>query len=287
MPDSVINRQKKENELGETTKIKDYDHSVNFWIGCTKFSEGCDHCYAETMNKCYGWIADFSKVARAKGAWETPYKWQKQAASAGTVALVYGNSLSEFWHPSADQWRAEVWEIVRNTPNSIWRFQTKRPELIADRLPKDWGSGYPNVWLGVTVEMKKYIHRLDTLCKIPAAVHLLNAEPLLEDLTPELADHVHGLDYVWVGGENGPGCRPFDVRWARKIRDLCHQHNIPFTFGGSGGQHQTNARIDGVKFECQPEHLKTYKRMIQQSSKRICILGEQSQLEQTETRLPA
>jgi protein gp37 len=272
--------------MAETTKMKDYDHSINFWIGCTKFSEGCDHCYAEAMNKRYKWIPDFSKITRAKGAWKLPYKWQKQAASTGKIDLVYGNSTSEFWHPQADKWRAEVWKIVKDTPNLIWRFQTKRPELIADRLPKDWGNGYPNVWLGVTVEMKKYLHRLDTLCKIPAVVHLLNAEPLLEDLTPELADHVQGLDYVWVGGENGPHCCPFDMQWARNIRDLCYQHNIPFTFGGPGGVHQRNARIDGVKYASQPQHLKTYRRMMRQSSKTIRPLGEQIQLAETAARLP-
>ena len=138
------------------------------------------------MNKHWHWIPDFRKITRAKGAWKKPFKWQKQAAKKGDVALVFGNSLSEFWHPQADQWRDEVWEIVRSTPNLLRRFQTKRPELIAARLPKDWGSGYPNVWLGVTVEMKKYLPRLDILCRIPAVAHLLTAEPLLEDLTPPI-----------------------------------------------------------------------------------------------------
>lgn len=248
--------------MGDKTKIGGYDHSVNFWIGCTKASEGYDHCYAEAMNKHYGWIPDFRKITRAKGAWKKRFKWQKQAAKEGKVALVYGNSLSEFWHPQADKWRDEVWEIVRSTPNLIWKFQTKRPELVVPRLPKDWGNGYPNVWLGVTVEKKRYLPRLDTLCSIPAVAHLLNAEPLLEDLTSEIAEHLNGLDYVWTGGENGPECRPFEMQWARNLRDVCHEHNIPFTFGGPGGRHLTNAVIDGVKYDAHPRHLETYRELL-------------------------
>jgi protein gp37 len=254
--------------MGDKTRIGGYDHTLNLWIGCTKFSEGCDHCYAEAMNKHWHWIPDFRKITRAKGAWKQPFKWQKQAAKKGDVALVFGNSLSEFWHPQADQWRDEVWDIVRSTPNLLWRFQTKRPELIAARLPKDWGNGYPNVWLGVTVEMKKYLPRLDILCRIPAVVHMLTAEPLLEDLTPEFAGHLKGLDHVWTGGENGPNYRPFDMQWARNLRDVCDEHEIPFTFGGSGGVHHRNALIDGVKYESEPRHLAVYRKQLKQARRK-------------------
>ena len=254
--------------MGDTTRIKDYDHTLNFWMGCTKQSEGCLHCYAEAMNKRYNWIPDFTKDTMTKqGSWKNPYKWQKQAARKREVHLVFCNSLSDFWHPSADQWRSEAWKIIKDTPNLIWRIQPKRPELIAERLPNDWGDGYPNVWLTVTVELKKYLSRLDIQNQIPAAAHCLNAEPLLEDLTPELADHVEGLDYIWVGGENGPQHRPFNMQWARNIRDLCKQHNIPLTFGGAGGVHQRDALLDGVKHTTHPRYLKAYRKKMRGSPK--------------------
>lgn len=164
--------------MGTKTKIKSVDHTQNFWIGCTKVSEGCAHCYAETMQKMWRWTPDFTNVTRTK-TWENPATWQKSAAAEGRVEMVFGNSLGDFFHPHADQWRAESWEIIKNTPNLIWRLTTKRPELIAERLPNDWGSGYENVWLGATVEMKKYLWRLDTLQRVPRLLTTWQRSPCL------------------------------------------------------------------------------------------------------------
>lgn len=35
--------------MGENSKIEWTDHTFNPWIGCTKVSDGCKHCYAEQM----------------------------------------------------------------------------------------------------------------------------------------------------------------------------------------------------------------------------------------------
>jgi protein gp37 len=269
--------------MGTKTKIKSVDHTQNFWIGCTKVSEGCAHCYAETVQKIWRWTPDFSKVTRSK-TWKNPATWQKAAASDGKVEMVFGNSLGDFFHPHADQWRAEAWEIIRSTPNLIWRLTTKRPELTAGRLPKDWGAGYANVWLGATVEMKKYVGRLDTLSKIPAVAHYLAAEPLLEDLMPELADHIQGIDWAMVGGESGSQCRPMDAQWARNIRDLCHHCGIAFWFNGHAGRHQKNTILDGREYQKYPALLETYKKEMSNTPKTAFGVGEHNQLS---TRKPA
>ena len=243
--------------MGNKTKIKSVDHTQNFWRGCTKVSEGCAHCYAEAQEQRYG--RGFGTVIQTK-TWRDPKKWQKAAASDGKVEMVFGNSLGDFFHPHADQWRAEAWEIIRSTPNLIWRLTTKRPELIADRLPKDWGAGYPNVWIGTTVEMKKYLGRLDTLREIPAVAHYLAAEPLLEDLMPELADHIEDIGWVMVGGESGSRHRPMDSQWARNIRDLCQSRGIAFWFNGHAGRHQGNTLLDDKNYPSYPALLENYRR---------------------------
>jgi protein gp37 len=179
--------------------------------------------------------------------------------------MVFGDSLSDFFHPEADQWRAEAWAIVRDTPNLVWRFTTKRAEMVADRLPADWGSGYPNVWLGATVEMRKYLWRLDTLCKIPAAAHYLAAEPLLEDLMPGLAGHAQGIDWCVCGGETGDGCRAMDPQWARNIRDLCDDRGTAFYFIGHSGTHQEDTLLDGVEHKAYPALLEAYRAKMRMS----------------------
>jgi protein gp37 len=183
--------------------------------------------------------------------WNDPLNWQKKAAKAREVRLVFTCSWSDFFHPDADQWRPEAWAIMKNTPNLIWHPLTKRPELIEKRLPSDWGDGYPNVWLGVTVELRKYLWRMDTLRKIPAKARYLIAEPLLEDLTPDLEEHVEGFHQITVGGESGNGTdnyRRMDEEWARNIRDLCAAKQIPFYFKQHSGRYsQIGKKLDGIE----------------------------------------
>jgi protein gp37 len=171
--------------MGDTTEIRTADHTWNPWIGCDPTSEGCRHCYAAEMHRLKKWTADFRTVTRAKTTWRNPAKWHRQAAARGETGMVFTCSLSDWFHPAADPWRNEAWGVVKQTPNLVWRITTKRPELIMHRLPPDWGAGYPNVWLGVTVEMTKHLHRLDTIKSIPAVAHYAALEPLLEDLTPD------------------------------------------------------------------------------------------------------
>ena len=246
--------------MGEHTASKIDNHTMNFWIGCQPVSEGCLHCYARAGMRKHG--RNFDQVARTK-TWNDPLNWQKKAAKAGEVRLVFTCSWSDFFHPEADQWRPEAWAIMKNTPNLIWHPLTKRPELIEKRLPSDWGNGYPNVWLGVTVELRKFLWRMDTLRKIPAVVRYVCAEPLLEDLTPDIEQHIEGFHWILTGGESGSGTnnyRPMDMQWARNLRDLCKKHSIPFYFKQiSAPWTQKGARLDGIEHYELPAARDTYK----------------------------
>jgi protein gp37 len=104
---------------------------------------------------------------------------------------------------------------------------TKRPGRILYNLPADWGQGYPNVWLGVSVENKDYLWRIDALRGIPARVRFLSLEPLLEDLGPL---DLTGIHQVIVGGESGPDYHPMELAWAYAILDQCLKANVPFFF---------------------------------------------------------
>jgi len=117
--------------------------------------------------------------------------------------------------------RDQLFELIRMTPHLDWLLLTKRADSIEKYLPDDWGNGYPNVWLGVTVEDRKHgLPRIDVLRKIPAVVRFLSIEPLLEDLGEIDLTEIH---WVIIGGESGPGARPFDIQWAKSIIDQCSQ----------------------------------------------------------------
>ncbi len=86
----------------------------------------------------------------------------------------------------------------------------------------------PNVWLGVSVEDRKYgLPRIEHLRQTPAAVRFLSIEPLLEDLG-EI--DLTGIHWVIVGGESGPGARPMHPDWVRRIREQCVAARVPFFF---------------------------------------------------------
>lgn len=111
--------------------------------------------------------------------------------------------------------------MIRKCSNLDWMILTKRPELIANRLPADWGDGYSNVWLGATVENQDYLHRLDTLLEIPAALYWVSAEPLLGQLNlrPYFA---RGLSWVITGCERAHKEKRRAMDW-NLVRDLEEQ----------------------------------------------------------------
>lgn len=82
----------------------------------------------------------------------------------------------------------------------------------------------PNVWLGVSVESRDYLHRIDTLRETPAALRFLSLEPLLEDLGPI---NLAGIGWVIVGGESGPSHRECDPIWIENIVAQCRCAGVP------------------------------------------------------------
>jgi protein gp37 len=230
-PHAKENNQMKCNIYNSTQ----HDYTFNFWRGCHKFAEECQNCYMylSRLNALLG--KDPNIVERtADSTWKQPITWNNNAKKAGEYKTVFSCSSSDFFIPDADAWRPDAWKLIRDTPSLIWQLTSKRTDFIADRLPPDWGEGYPNVWLGTSLGLKKNFGRLDTLRQIPCVLRWVGFSPTLEDLMPELAEHLDGFGWVNLAGETGCGRvepRPFDFEWARKVRDLCKERGIPFFFG--------------------------------------------------------
>lgn len=217
--------------MGDLTGIQWTQKTWNPWQGCTKVSPGCAHCYMYRDKTRYG--QDPATVIRsAPATFYAPCKWKDPA-------LVFTCSWSDWFHETADPWRLEAWAIIRQTPHLTYQILTKRPERIADCLPTDWGDGYPNVWLGTSVENQRWTTRIDTLLSVPARVRFLSCEPLLGpiDLDPWLWEEAGpgwagsnpadpGLDWVIVGGESGPQARRMDADWARSLVDHCREAGV-------------------------------------------------------------
>jgi protein gp37 len=127
---------------------------------------------------------------------------------------------------------ARAFDLIRKTPHLDWLMLSKRADRIASLLPKDWGDGYPNVWMGVTVGDVKGLWRAEALRGLPAVVRFLSVEPLLESLGKP---NLRGLDWIIAGGESGPRHRPMDLEWARGVRDATHAAGGAFWMKQLGG----------------------------------------------------
>ena len=166
-------------------------------------------------------------------------------------SMVFACSWSDWFIEEADEWRPEVWEIIRRTPHLTYQILTKRPENIRSRLPKDWGEGWDNVWLGVSIESWQSTGRGWLLSHIPSKVRFISAEPLIGVLNLSWLLAIEKFHWVIVGGESGSGCRPMDLNWVRDIYGDCKHHGVPFFMKQLGGH--PNRREDIDKF---PEDLR-------------------------------
>jgi protein gp37 len=236
-----------ETSMGEHTHIEWTDHTFNPWYGCAERGAECDHCYARERILQLGllpaWGAGTPRRRTAASTWAQPLRWDRQAAAAPVRRRVFCASWADVFDAEVDpSWRDDLWALIRQTPHLDWLLLTKRAQLIARMLPPDWGAGYPNVWLGVSVGQRATVWRVRALVRVPAAIHFVSAEPLLEPVTLPL----DGVDWVIAGGESGRGCRPCDLNWIRTIRDDCAAAGVAFFYKQRGGTHY----VQGVAGGC-------------------------------------
>ena len=186
--------------MAENTKIEWTDHTFNPWIGCTKVSPGCDHCYAEnlmdTRMGVASWRPGAERVRTKEANWKMPLRWNAQAdafmAQHGRRQRVFCASLADVFDNAVDpQWRADLFALIAATPNLDWLLLTKRignvrgmlaelahgndPDLsLLDMMP------LPNVWIGATITSQAEADRdIPKLLQVPARVRFLSMEPLL------------------------------------------------------------------------------------------------------------
>jgi protein gp37 len=165
----------------EKTVIAWTDATFNISWGCTKVSPGCQRCYADPLSQRYQqkvkyWGPHSERRILSDAYWQEPVRWHAKAAKAKTRMRVFSSSMCDVFenHPTITHERHRLWALIRRTPWLDWQLLTKRAERIEENLPPDWGTGYQNVWLGVSIENADYLWRMDTLKQIPAVIHFIS-----------------------------------------------------------------------------------------------------------------
>lgn len=249
--------------MGETTGISWTDHTFNPWWGCWKIADECKNCYADATAHRY--VSQFGELwgrtaaRRFFGAshWNELHKWNRKAEADGVRRRVFVGSMCDWAeiHPDDEiavamaNAREQLWQAIRECTALDFLLLTKRPEDAAKLVP--WADGKtrppPNVWLGVTAGTVKALREnVPILRRIPAVVHFISCEPILEDIPAIEWDAALGggvtfdgdrvvdcpapIDWLIVGDESGHGARPAQVDWVRSAREAALRHGVALHF---------------------------------------------------------
>ena len=198
------------------TKIEWADHTFNPWIGCTKVSPGCDHCYAEAWDRRFAvsgnamrWGAGKTRTRTSALNWRQPLKWDGRSQMAfaswqtfraksgmtdaelvaqGFIAprrpRVFCASLADvFDNEAPPEWRTDLFRLIERTPHLDWLLLTKRIGNAEEMMFHARGGHLPllpNVWLGATIVNQAEADRdIPKLLATPAVKRFLSIEPLL------------------------------------------------------------------------------------------------------------
>lgn len=207
------------------SKIEWTDQTWNPTTGCQKISAGCENCYAEKWHKRLQSIG-LEKYKRNFNFVRT-HESELDKRFVKKPSKIFINSMGDLFHHSVSyHFVFKVLEVIRKNPQHIFQILTKRPGRMGYFFANK--SFLENLWLGVTVENKKELHRIDILRQFHAAVKFISFEPLLEHVSDI---DLSGIDWVIAGAETGNGARPMDIEWARSLFMSCwNQGNIPFFF---------------------------------------------------------
>lgn len=209
----------------------------NLWHGCRKYSPGCEHCYMYALDNHRGLPYEYSAtVSRCKGKFDYPLQKNRQKeykVKPGMRLMV--NMTSDTFIEDADEWRDEMWDIIRQRPDVKFWILTKRADRIKDHLPSDWGDGYENVIMNITCENQEmFDERLPYLLDIPAKHKGLCLAPLLGPIDLTKALDSHQFDEISAGGENYDNPRPCDYKWIKAMSDQCEAYHVNFCFYETG-----------------------------------------------------
>jgi len=212
--------------MGDRSAIEWTDATWNPVTGCTKVSAGCDHCYAERFAERFRGLdghpfaPGFDLTLRPERL-DQPLRWRRPRR-------VFVNSMSDLFHKDIPPaFVAQVFDTMEAAGWHHFQVLTKRSSLMRDFLRRRYGdrSGPAHIWCGVSIEDGSGLSRIRHLQATPAGLRFLSIEPLIG---PVGTLPLHGIGWVIVGGESGPGARRLDPAWDQAIEDQCRAAGVPF-----------------------------------------------------------
>jgi protein gp37 len=234
--------------LADNSAIEWTQATWNPVTGCEKVSPGCAHCYAETFAERWRGVPGHPyeqgfDLRFWPNRLDQPLRWRRPRT-------IFVNSMSDLFHERIpESFIQAVFDVMGQASQHTFQILTKRHERLAALAPKlTW---HPNVWIGVSIENRRFVHRADYLREVQAAIRFISAEPLLGPLEGlNLTD----IDWLIAGGESGHGHRRCNPAWVHELRDRCADDDVAFFFKQWGGHTaKTGGRLlDGRTYDAMP-----------------------------------
>lgn len=212
------------------SKISWTNFTWNPITGCTKISAGCKNCYAEKQAK---WLQNFNNVRYQNGFQLTVHEdLFNKPLEIKKPQMIFVNSMSDIFHEDLpEEVILRLFKVMNEASCHTFQVLTKRGDKLAQLADKiKWTN---NIFMGVTVEDRNCIDRIEHLKSTGAKVKFISAEPLLESLGEV---NLEGIDWLIVGGESGPNARPMQVEWARELKVIAEKQNVAYYFKQVGGK---------------------------------------------------
>ncbi|MCY4153284.1 MAG: phage Gp37/Gp68 family protein [Aestuariivita sp.] len=248
--------------MGQKSEIEWTDATWNPVTGCTKIGPGCDNCYAERFAERWRGIAGHPyeqgfDLRLWPSRLEQPKRWKKPR-------MIFVNSMSDLFHKGIPtDYIDKIFDVMEATPRHVFQVLTKRSSLMRNYLTRRYGDPRvpSHIWLGVSVEDRAHIGRIEHLRQINTDARFVSFEPLLGgvgsiDLT--------GIAWAIVGGESGLRARPMCYEWVTAIREQCVASETAFFFkqwGGarpkSGGRELDGVEWNGFPWKIVPHEIKS------------------------------
>ena len=203
--------------------------------GCTKISPGCKNCYAETLTKRLKAMGQqkykkgFQYVEHPSDV-KLPLTWKKPKK-------IFVNSMSDLFHEkSSFEFTGKCFSTMIQADHHDYQILTKRPKRMAEFSElffEYFGHKIPNfMWMGVSIENKNYVSRINDLRKVKCHTRFISFEPLLDSIGKV---NLRGINWVIIGGESGHHYRPVEKIWIEEIIKQCKDQGVAVFFKQWGG----------------------------------------------------
>lgn len=212
--------------------------------GCHKISPGCMHCYVYRRDSEFG---KDSSVVKKTANFNLPVQKNRKGEyklQAAENEPVFCCLTSDFFLEEVDEWRAELWAMMKERSDLSFVIITKRIARFLVELPADWDEGYENVTIMCTCEDQiRADARLKYFMQLPVRNKTIICEPILEqiNLTPYLAGGQ--FRSVTCGGESGEDARVCDYAWVLDLMNQCVAADVAFHFKQTGANFKRGNKV--------------------------------------------